>query len=103
MSRFCIVVIACSTVAFGQTTAPPTDNLPVHPSFGLQDPNVLQRGPNKPVLGKAGPAPLLADGKPDLTGPWEPNAININVNMKAAGVEIPFSPEGETLYKSRLA
>jgi hypothetical protein len=86
--------------ASAQTSGEPA----LHPSFGLQDPSVLRRaGENKPVLGKAGPAPRLADGKPDLSGPWEPNAIRENVNLKATGVEIPFSPEGEALYKERLA
>ena len=84
--------------------APSGTEPPLHPSFGLQDPTVLKQSPEtKPVLGKAGPAPRLADGKPDLTGPWEPNAIRQNVNMKATGVEIPFSAEGEALYKARLA
>src|SRR5690348_15867277 len=77
---------------------------PLHPSFGLQDQSVLKRAElSKSVLGKAGPAPRLADGKPDLTGPWEPNAIRENVNLKAVGIEPPFMPEGEALYKPRLA
>ena len=104
MRKFCIPLLAFSPVLFAQSQ-PPQPNQPApHPSFALEDPSILQgRGANKPVLGKAGPAPRLADGKPDLTGPWEPNAINLNVNLKASGIEIPFSPEGEALYKSRLA
>jgi len=102
--KTCLVIFACFSAAFAQAPAAPSSDPPLHPSFGLQDPTVLQRAqPNKPVLGKAGPAPRLADGKPDLTGPWEPNAIGANVNLKATGVEPPFTPEGEALYKSRLA
>jgi len=49
----------------------------------------------------AGEAPKNADGKPDISGAWEPNAINANVDMVRTGVEIPFQPWAETLYKER--
>ncbi|MBV9742245.1 MAG: hypothetical protein JO099_00660 [Acidobacteriia bacterium] len=104
MKRIFPLLLASLPAAFAQTAAPSSAEPPLHPSFGLQDPSVLQKTPaNKPVLGKAGPAPRLADGKPDLTGPWEPNAIRENVNLKATGIEPPFTPQGETLYKARLA
>src|SRR5713101_2483016 len=32
----------------------------------------------KPGWPPAGPVPRLADGKPDLSGPWAPNALRIN-------------------------
>ncbi len=50
-----------------------------------------------------GPAPRTADGKPDLSGNWEPNAIRQNVDMVATGVEVPFQPWAEKLYKERKA
>jgi hypothetical protein len=104
MSRVPLVALTFATTVFAQTPAPSGNEPAPHPSFGLQDPTILQRTPsNKPQLGKAGPAPRLADGKPDLTGPWEPNAIRENVNMKVTGVEIPLTPQGEALYKSRVA
>jgi hypothetical protein len=104
MRRICLCVIAVLPAAFAQAPSSAPKEPALHPSFGLQDPTIIQRTPaNKPVLGKAGPAPRLPDGKPDLSGPWEPNAIRENVNMKATGLEIPFSPQGEALYKSRLA
>src|SRR6185436_227565 len=87
-----------------QPAAPKSDLPPLQASYGLLDPSILTRtGLNKPVLGKAPPAPRLADGKPDLTGPWAPNAIGENVNLVGVGVVIPFKPEAEALYKSRLA
>ena len=60
-------------------------------SYGLVDPSLLQRtGLRKPELGKAAPAPKLPDGKPDLSGPWEPNAIGENVNLVGVGVAVPL-------------
>ncbi len=104
MKRICVIALGLIPTAFAQAPASNPSDPPLHPSFGLQDPSVLKRAEqSKPVLGKAGPAPRLADGKPDLTGPWEPNAIRENVNLKAVGIEPPFTPEGEALYKTRLA
>jgi hypothetical protein len=104
MRRVCLVALVFFPAAFAQSPAAGSSEAPVHPSFGLQDPSVLRGSQaTKPVLGKAGPAPRLADGKPDLTGPWAPNAIAANVNLRATGVEPPFTPAGEALYKERLA
>lgn len=103
MRKTCCLALAILPAAFAQTPTPAANEPPLHPSFGLQDPSVLKKAQqDKPVLGKAGPAPRLPDGKPDLSGPWEPNAIRINVNMKATGIEIPFNAKGEELYKWRL-
>jgi hypothetical protein len=103
MRRLSLIAILCLPAAIAQAPASNPNDPPLHPSFGLQDPSVLKRAEqNKPVLGKAGPAPRLADGKPDLSGPWEPNAIRENVNLKATGIEPPFTAEGEALYKTRL-
>jgi hypothetical protein len=103
-----IATVLCGGLAFSQApqAAPPKpDNLPpLQASYGLLDPSILTRqGQRKPELGKAGPAPRLADGKPDLSGPWAPNAIAENVNLVGVGVQVPFKPEAEALYKSRLA
>jgi hypothetical protein len=104
MKRVLLVTFAFGPAVFAQSQAPKASEPAPHPSFALEDPTILQgRQATKPQLGKAGPAPRLADGKPDLTGPWEPNAIAANVNMKATGQEIPFSAEGEALYKTRLS
>jgi hypothetical protein len=104
--RAMIAGVVCGGIALAQApqAAPPkADNPPLQASFGLIDPSILQRqGIKKPDIGKSGPAPRLADGKPDLTGPWAPNAIAENVNLVGVGVQVPFKPEAEALYKSRL-
>jgi hypothetical protein len=53
----------------------------------------------KPSWPPAGPAPQTADRKPDISGPWAPNAIRQNVDLVGSGVEVPFQPWAETLYK----
>jgi hypothetical protein len=49
----------------------------------------------------SGPTPHTADGKPDLSGAWAPNAIRQNVDMIATGVRVPFQPWAEKLYNER--
>jgi len=55
----------------------------------------------QPAWPPSGPVPRLPDGKPDLSGPWAPNAIRQNVDMVGTGVEVPFQPWAEKLYKQR--
>ena len=50
-----------------------------------------------------GPAPRTADGHPDLSGNWQPNAIRQNVDMIGAGVEVPMLPEAKAVYDKRRA
>src|ERR671930_294030 len=47
----------------------------------------------------AGPTPRTADGHPDLSGNWQPNAIRQNVDMVGSGVEVPMLPEALAVYK----
>src|SRR6266571_2355361 len=49
----------------------------------------------------AGPTPQAADGHPDLSGNWQPNAIRQNVDMAGSGVDVPMLPAAEALYKKR--
>jgi hypothetical protein len=58
---------------------------------------------SKPVLGRVGVVPRLPDGKPGLSGPWEPNAIRENVSLLATGLKIPFRLEAKAIYDQRLA
>jgi len=53
----------------------------------------------KPAWPPSGPAPRNAEGKPDISGAWEPNAIRQNVDMVATGVEVPFQPWAAKAYK----
>jgi hypothetical protein len=48
-----------------------------------------------------GPAPKRADGKPDITGAWAPNAIKSNVDLVSTGIDVPFQPWAEKIYKER--
>src|SRR5712691_11705369 len=45
------------------------------------------------------PASRTADGKPDLSGNWAPNAIRQNVDMIGSGVEVPMQAWAAALYK----
>src|SRR5207247_10842415 len=47
----------------------------------------------------AGPTPRTADGHPDLSGNWQPNAIRQNVDMVGSGVDVPMLRAAEALYK----
>src|SRR5215469_10717134 len=105
MKKIWLVAVAITPALFAQKgSAPKQDEPALHPSFALQDPTILQgRVAQRPTdIGKSGPVPRLPDGKPDLTGPWEPNAIAANVNMLATGIQVPFTAEGKKLYDERL-
>jgi hypothetical protein len=52
----------------------------------------------KPAWPPSGETPRTPDGKPDLSGAWEPNAFRQNVDLVSTGVEIPFQPWAEKLY-----
>ena len=53
-----------------------------------------------PTWPPKGPTPRTADGHPDLTGNWQPNAIRQNVDMVGAGVEVPCCPRPERSTKN---
>ena len=55
-------------------------------------------GKVKPAWPPPGETPRTADGKPDLSGPWEPNAIRLNVDLVATGVQVPLKPWAEKVY-----
>ena len=53
----------------------------------------------KPNL--AAPAPKMPDGKPDLSGIWASADNKYLQNLAADGIEVPFQPWAEKLYKER--
>jgi len=59
----------------------------------------------KPAWPPEGPTPRTADGKPDLSGNWTPNAIRENVDLAgvlaAAGNPIPMLPEAAKIHQER--
>ena len=57
----------------------------------------------RPAWPPAGPTPRTADGKPDLTGNWQPNAIRANVDLVGTGVEVPMLPVAKAIYDQRKA
>jgi hypothetical protein len=90
--------------AAAQGPVPPAGQSPAQsqtPQFGTAGSNALQTRRRPPV--PTGPAPKTADGKPDLSGAWEPNAFRENVDLISTGVEVPFQPWAEELYKKRRA
>ena len=53
----------------------------------------------KPSL--SAPAPKMPDGKPDLSGIWAAADNKYLQNLAADGIEVPFQPWAEKLYKER--
>ena len=53
----------------------------------------------KPSL--SAPAPKMPDGKPDLSGIWASADNKYLQNLAADGIEVPFQPWAEKLYKER--
>src|SRR5689334_8950870 len=83
-----------STGELRNPNARTTENRPAAPAIGE-----VKLAPGWPP---AGPAPRTGDGKPDLSGAWEPNAFQQNLNIAAGGVQVPFQPWAEKLYKQRV-
>jgi hypothetical protein len=103
MKRLAFILWASSSLLLAQAIPQKQNEPPPQASFGLQDPSVIQRLPESKADAKlSGNIPRLADGKPDLSGPWQPNAIRENVNLVAAGIKIPFTAAAKAIYDSRI-
>jgi hypothetical protein len=64
-----------------------------------QNPGVAGAAQAAPAWPPAGPTPRTPDGKPDLSGNWQPNAIRQNVDLIGSGVEVPLLPAAEAVYR----
>src|SRR5262245_1069811 len=64
-------------------------------------PKVPRTPDGKPNM--TAPVPTAADGRPDLTGIWRNPDGRYLDNIAADGVQVPFQPWAEALYKERQA
>lgn len=67
-----------------------------HPTAGI--PRLPDGSPNLNA-----PAPMTADGKPDLSGMWAPPTQKYLDNLGADGIEIPMTPWAAEVYRAREA
>ncbi len=86
----------CAPLLWPQATPPKPDPAAAFPA-GSQAAG--QQPKATPAWPPAGPTPRTADGKPDLSGAWAPNAIRQNVDLIATGVVVPFQPWAQKVYK----
>ena len=62
-------------------------------------PGMPRTADGKPNL--SAPAPKMPDGKPDLSGIWASADNKYLQNLAADGIEVPFQPWAEKLYRDR--
>src|ERR1700722_12738393 len=69
----------------------------------LKTPNAPRAANGKVDL--TAPAPKTKDGKPDLSGIWQPNGIKYLINIAAdlKPADVPMQPWAADLYKQRMA
>src|SRR5712692_714330 len=86
--RLIVMVFAMNSAAFAQWV-------------DVKLPNTPRLTDGKPNL--TAPVPKTRDGKPDLTGIWRVADGKYLQNIAADGVQVPFQPWAEALYKERQA
>src|SRR5579862_6804945 len=94
-----------SALVFVQTMAAQTQPAQGSGPQDLQLSKGRQTAPAKPPSDwpPAGPTPRTADGHPDLSGNWQPNAIRENVDLVGSGVEVPMLPAAKAIYDKHRA
>jgi hypothetical protein len=96
----CLLALPLSISIWAQTQNPNTLTAPAGSQQGNPPaPTDSRPGAPKPAWPPSGPTPRTADGKPDLSGAWAPNAISQNVDLVATGVQVPFQPWAEKVYQ----
>jgi len=96
-----LLLTLCAFAYAQAPSSPPASGQPREPqdlqlSRTRQATNAPPRqDPNWPPKG---PTPRTADGHPDLSGNWEPNAIRQNVDMIGSGVDVPLLPAAKEVY-----
>jgi hypothetical protein len=96
----CLIALFLSVSIWAQTPNPNALTAPAGSQQGNPPASTDSKpGAGKPAWPPAGPTPRTADGKPDLSGAWAPNAIRQNVNLVATGVQVPFQPWAEKVYQ----
>lgn len=94
-----LVTLATAVVMIAQAPAPGTGA-----NKGGGKAAAKAKGPRDSTVNNVwpptGPTPRTPDGKPDLTGNWQPNAINENVDL-AGQVDVPFRPWAREVHRIR--
>jgi hypothetical protein len=57
--------------------------------------------PSKRLPSQAAPAHRTADGKPDLSGIWEPPGIRFSLDITSGLKDVPFNPAAAEIFKQR--
>jgi len=96
--KTCLIALTLGlgVTSFAQQTAPKnTPDAPLQ-TLGSQQ-GAAAVNPYERDLPK-GPTPRAADGHPDLSGNWAPNAIRQNVDLVGSGVDVPMLPWAAEVY-----
>jgi hypothetical protein len=104
---FSVAVAGAGLVAFTPARSIAQTAPSVAPNARLDEarPAAPALGEKKKIAGwpPTGPVPRTTDGRPDLSGAWEPNAFQQNLNIAFGGVQVPFQPWAEKVFNERRA